>query len=379
MKIEYSLRRTAFAGFGAAALLVALEACSPKAAPAAVKPPVPVIVAGAETRRLPLRIDGVGNAEPISSIAVKSRLDGQVIQVGFHDGDVVRKGQLLFEIDARPARAQLVQAEANLARDEALVQRARQQDARYKDLVDKGFISPDAYQQYKTNLDTALAAAAADRAAIESSRLQVEYASIRAPIDGQVGKTLIAAGNLVKANDTVALVTINQVTPIYVSFAVPESRLDAIRAAQHAGPVAVEVRPGEGGGAAIGGRLAFVDNAVDATTGTVRLRALLDNRDGRLWPGEFVHAAVLLAADHDVVVVPASALQSGPAGAYLYAVEGDAGNRRVRLQPVEVERIDGELALIGKGLASGEQVVTDGQSRLVPAAAVTVKTGAAAQ
>ncbi len=332
-------------------------------------PAIPVVVATVSEQSVLLKVQAIGNVEVQATVAVKSRLDGQIVKVGFSDGQDVVKGQMLFEIDARPLEAQLLQAQAALARDKAQLDRARAQEERYKDLLQKGFVSQDAYAQYRTNVDTAAATVRADEAAVENARLQTEYTVIRSPIDGRAGKILIQQGNLVKANDTVSLVVINQISPIYVSFAVPEQYLGIIRKYMAADKLAVEALPSGATDGAASGALAFVDNTVDATTGTVRLRATFPNKDKSLWPGQFVTASVTLNEQQNAIVVPSQAVQTGPKGQYVYVVK--AGTAQMR--EIAVERVDGAQSVIAKGLAAGEQVVTTGQSRLVPGIKVSIK------
>ncbi|MFC3108787.1 efflux RND transporter periplasmic adaptor subunit [Undibacterium arcticum] len=337
---------------------------------------MPVVVAQVERRQVPLRIEAVGSVETIMSVAIKSRIDGEIAKVKFHDGDAVSKGQLLFEIDPRPAQAQLNQAKANLARDTAQLHHAQDQDVRYQDLLNKHFISADAYSQIRTALESARAVVAADMAAVESAKLQLDYSTIRAPIAGRVGKTLIQAGNLVKANDVNSLVIINQIHPIYVNFAVSELQIERIRAAMTGGPLAVEVStlPGSPGGFKRTSRLAFLDNAVDPATGTVKLRAEMQNADAAVWPGQFVHAALLLGNQQPAVVVSSTALQNGPNGTFVYLL--DPATKIVQPRDIAVDRIEGPLTVVAKGLAPGETVVVDGQSRLAPGAAVSIKSTA---
>ncbi len=338
-------------------------------------PAIPVIVATVAEQSVPLKIQAIGNVEVQATVSIKSRLDGQIVKVGFSDGQDVARGQLLFEIDARPLHAQLLQAQAALARDQAQLERARAQEERYKDLLQKGFVSQDAYAQFRTNVDTAAATVRADEAAVENARLQTEYAVIRSPIDGRAGKILIQQGNLVKANDTVSLVVINQVAPIYVSFAVPEQYLGIIRKYMATGKLAVEALPSGAADAAATmatGTLAFIDNTVDATTGTVRLRATFPNLDKTLWPGQFVTASLTLNEQQNAIVVPSQAIQTGPKGQFVYVIKGGAAEMR----EVAVERVDGAQSVIGKGLAAGEQVVTSGQSRLIPGMKVSIKSDA---
>ena len=356
---------------------LALAGCSEKTPAAADKkgkesPAIPVVVATVTEQSVPLKIQAIGNVEVQATVSIKSRLDGQIVKVSFIDGQDVAKGQPLFEIDPRPLQAQLLQAQAALARDKAQMDRARAQEERYKDLLQKGFVSQDAYAQFRTNVDTAAATVRADEAAVENARLQTEYTLIRSPIEGRAGKILIQEGNLVKANDTVSLVVINQLAPIYVSFAVPEQYLGVIRKYMAIGKLAVEaIPPGTAdiAGTAAMGTLAFVDNTVDATTGTVRLRATFPNQDKVLWPGQYVTASVTLNEQQNAIVVPSQAVQTGPKGQYVYVVKAGAADMRA----VTVERVDGAQTVVAKGLAAGEQVVTSGQSRLIPGMKVSIK------
>jgi multidrug efflux system membrane fusion protein len=333
-------------------------------------PAVPVIVATVAEQSVPLKIQAIGNVEVQATVSIKSRLDGQIVKVGFSDGQDIAKGQLLFEIDARPLQAQLQQTQATLARDKAQLERARSQEERYKDLLQKGFVSQDAYAQFRTNVDTAAATVNASESAVENMRIQTEYAVIRSPIAGRAGKILIQQGNLVKANDTVSLVVINQIAPIYVSFAVPEQYLGVIRKYMAGGKLAVEAVPqGTADATSAIGTVAFIDNTVDATTGTVRLRATFPNHDKALWPGQFVTASVTLNEQQNAIVVPSQAIQTGPKGQFVYVVKAGAAEMR----EIAVERVDGAQTVIGKGLAAGEQVVTSGQSRLIPGMKVSIK------
>lgn len=333
-------------------------------------PAIPVVVATVAEQSVPLKVQAIGNVEVQATVSIKSRLDGQIIKVGFSDGQDVTKGQVLFEIDARPLQAQLQQTQATLARDKAQLDRARAQEERYKDLLQKGFVSQDAYAQFRTNVDTAAATVAASESAVENARLQTEYAVIRSPITGRAGKILIQQGNLVKANDTVSLVVINQISPIYVSFAVPEQYLGLIRKYMAGGKLAVEAMPqGTDAAHTVRGTVAFIDNTVDASTGTVRLRATFPNNDKSLWPGQFVTASVTLNEQQNAIVVPSQAVQTGPKGQYVYVVKAGAAEMR----EIGVERVDGPQTVIAKGLAAGEQVVTSGQSRLIPGMKVSVK------
>jgi membrane fusion protein, multidrug efflux system len=347
-------------------LAVVLTGCSGKDSSAVEKkapPAVPVIVAPVEKKVVPLRLQAIGNVEPYATVAVKARVDGQIVKVFFADGQEVVQGQALFQLDPRPLQALLKQSEAALLRDKAQLAHARAQEERYKDLLHKGFVSPDAYAQFRTNVDTAEATVAADEAAVENARLQLEYTTMRAPINGRTGKVMIQLGNLVKANDTNPLVVINQVLPVYVNFAVPEQYLEPIRRYMAKSKLAVQALIADAGATAANGELAFIDNTVDTTTGTVRLRARFPNQDRILWPGQFVTAVLTLGEQRDAIVVPSQAVQTGPQGSFVFVVKPDS---TVEVRAVAVERTEGAQTVIAKGLTPGERVVTTGQVRLTP-------------
>ncbi len=332
-------------------------------------PAVPVTVAVVQQQTIPARLHAIGNVEAYATVAVKARVDGQILEVNFREGQPVKKGEILFRIDPRPFEAALRQAEANALRDRAARDHVHAQEKRYQELLDKNFISKDAYAQIRTNAATAEATAKASEAALENARLNLEYCTIRSPLDGYVGRVLLQAGNLVRSADPNALVVINQVRPIYVNFGIPEQHLPEVRKHMAAGPLAAEVVPLDPQQAGPRGRLIFVDNAVDPSTGTIRLRAQFENADAMLWPGQFVNLSLRLYEQADALVVPASAVQTGPDGQYVYVV-GDDMTADVRR--VTVMRTDGERAIIAKGVARGERVVTRGQLRLGPKTPVQI-------
>ena len=354
----------------AAAAFVALQANRGSRADTqkAAAPAVPVSTAAVIRKTVPVRLYAIGNVEAYTSVAVKARVDGQIVSVHFKEGDEVRQGAVLFEIDPRPFAAALRQAQANLLKDQALLDRAVEQQKRYKDLLAKNFISPDAYEQVRTNAETAKATVAADQAAIESAKLSLEYCTIRSPITGYAGRIQIQQGNLVKANDTTPLLTINQVVPISVSFSVPEQDLNEIRRYQADGELKVEVRPANAVRGPIAGKLSFIDNAADTTTGTIRLKAEFANNDKRLWPGQFVNVMLTLHEQTDALVTPASSLQNGPNGQYVFVVKAD---QTVELRDVKVARTEGDDAVVASGLSPGDTVVTVGQLRLAPGVRVS--------
>jgi multidrug efflux system membrane fusion protein len=337
-------------------------------------PAVPVIVAAAEQRTVPIRLTAIGNVEAFQTVSIKARVDGQIVEVKFREGQAVSKGEILFRIDPRPYQSTLRQAEANALRDAAARNQARSQAKRYQELLDKNFISKEAYAQIRTNAETAEATANASRAALENARLNLEYCTISSPLDGYVGKVLLQAGNLVKANDVASLVIINQVRPIYVNFAVPEQSLPEVRKHMAAGPMSVDVVPPDPSAPRVGGTLIFVDNAVDPNTGTIRLRAQFDNVEAALWPGQFVNVSVRLYEQADAITIPSSAVQTGPEGQYVYVVGPDS---LADIRKVVVQRADGEITVIASGLAKGERVVTRGQLRLGPKTRVQIAKPAA--
>ncbi len=362
----------------ASLLAVQLTACSEKQSSAAEKkasgaPAVPVVVAPVVAKTVPLRLQAIGNVEPYATVAIKSRVDGQIVKVFFTDGQEVAAGQPLFQLDQRTFQAALQQAEASLLRDKAQLDRARTQLDRYKDLLQKNFISPDAYAQFVTNADTAQATVAASEAARETARLQLDYATILSPIGGRTGKVMIQSGNLVKANDTGPLVVINQVAPVFLSFAVPEQYLGAIRKYMAQGKLSVDAKLADSDKSDATGELAFIDNTVDLATGTVKLRAVFQNKDRVLWPGQFVTASLTLREEHNALVVPSEAVQTGPKGQFVFVVKPEL---IAEVRAVTVERVDGAETIIAKGLNPGERVVTTGQSRLVPGIKVNPQSGA---
>ena len=319
-----------------------------KAAPKG-PPAVPVTLAAALQETVPVRLQAIGNVEAYRTVGIKARVDGQIVTVNFREGDPVKKGEVLFRIDARPF--------------EAALRQARSQERRYQELLAKNFISKEAYAQIRTNAETAEASAQASQAALESARLNLEYCTIHSPLEGYVGKVLLQAGNLVKANDVNPLVVINQVKPIYVNFAVPEQNLPEVRKYQSGEPLRVDVVPSDPSMPAPSGRLIFIDNAVDQSTGTIRLRAEFDNDEAALWPGQFVNVSVQLYEQLDAIVIPSQAVQTGPDGQYVYVVGADM---LAELRRIKVLRTDGERAIVASGLAKGERVVTRGQLRLGP-------------
>ena len=330
---------------------------------------VPVTTAPVILKTVPVRLYAIGNVEPYTTVAVKARVDGQLVSVRFKEGDEVRQGAVLFEIDARPFAASLKQAQANLLKDRALYDRAKEQDKRYKDLLAKNFISTDAYEQVRTNAETAAATVAADEAAIDNAKLSLEYCTIRSPVTGYAGRIQIQQGNLVKANDTNAMVTLNQVVPIYTSFSVPEQNVADVRRYQADGELKVAASFANATHPPMSGRLSFVDNSADATTGTIKLKAEFPNSDKALWPGQFVNVVLTLREQKDAIVTPSSSVQSGPTGQYVFVVKADS---TVELRNITITRAEGDDTVVASGLNAGDIVVTVGQLRLAPGTKVNV-------
>jgi multidrug efflux system membrane fusion protein len=329
---------------------------------------VPVVVTEASMQSLPVTLAAIGNAEAVATVAVKARVDGQIVAVEFKEGEEVSKDKVLFRIDQRPFDAALRQAEANYLRDRAQREHARAQERRYQELLQKNFISKDAYAQFRTNAQTAEATAKASEAALENARLNLAYCTIASPIDGYVGRTLLQAGNLVKANDVASLVVINQVKPIYVNFSVPEQSLPTLRQYMAGRALSVDaLAPGTAKPIAEG-RVLFIDNAVDPNTGTIKVRAQFPNETASLWPGQFVNVRVRLYEQDDAIVIPSRAVQTGPNGQYVYVIKDLVAEVRL----IAVERTEGDNVVV-TGLAKGEQVVTRGALRLAPGARVQIR------
>lgn len=380
-------------GIGLVLLASFSTACSskePATASARRSDGVPVSVALVGQKDVPSEIQVIGNVEAYATILVKARVNGQLMAVHFREGDDVSKGTRLFSLDPRPFEAQLNQAEANLARDEAQLNLAQanlnrdlaqqkyvqEQSERFARLFQDGIISKDQAEQTRTSADTishvviadraavrsAEAAAGAGRAAVSNAKVQLSYTTISSPIDGRTGNLALNEGNLVTANTT-DLVTINQVKPIYVTFSAPEANLLAIKRYMAQGKLPVEASPQESSTAKDTGYLSFVDNTVDTTTGTIKLKGTFTNEANLLWPGQFVRVALRLTTHTNALVVPSQAVQAGQEGVYVYVVKPD---RSVESRPVVTgSRVDQDI-VIQSGLQAGETVVTEGHLRLAP-------------
>lgn len=328
--------------------------------PARPQGAVPVRVATVAVQATPVELNTIGTVQTIASVALKSRLDAVIDKVLVADGQFVKAGDILFQLDSRAAEAQLHQAEAALARDQVQLANAQRNVERDKPLVSKDFVS---HQQFDTDSATANALQAtvlADQAQLENAKVLLSYYTIVAPIDGRVGAIAIKRGNSIKSND-LPLATINQIQPIYVSFAVPQNNLPELRTALSQGPVTVRVLPQGDKGAPVEGRVAFFDNAIDITSGTINVRASFTNDEQRLWPGQFVNVMVVVRTDANALVVPPAAVQIGQNGSYVFVIKDD---NTAETRPVTVDRTVAGRVVISNGLAAGEKVVIDGQLRL---------------
>jgi multidrug efflux system membrane fusion protein len=349
--------------------LLVSSACTAKKEKSKVKPPVPVVVARVIQKDVPIQVKAIGNIEAFTSVAIKSQVNGQIAKVHFQEGSDVIKGDLLISIDPEPYLATLNQYEAALARDLAQAKFARDQALRYEGLLKDGVVTRDQYDQLRANAESFAAAVVADRAAIKNARIQLDYCSIRSPISGRTGTLTLHQGNLVKAND-LPIVTINQISPIYATFSLPEKRLAEIKKAMASGQLKIEAMIPNEPGSSENGTLSFLDNAVNPATGTIKLKGLFTNKSRKLWPGQFTDVLITLASRNNALVVPTHAIQTSQQGEFVYVVQSD---NKVAMRPVIAGSVVGDESIIDQGLAAGETVVVDGQLRLTPGAVIETK------
>lgn len=324
---------------------------------------VAVSVATVEQRSAPQLLNAIGVAQAVATVSLKARVDGQLYQSFFEEGQVVKKGQRLFRIDPRPFEVSLRQAEANLARDRAQFDKTKADLSRYQELVNMGYASQQKFEEVKASNAASGAVLAADAAAVDQAKLQLEYTTIKAPIDGRTGNMLVSVGNLVKANDSNPLVTITQLKPIYVSFSVPERYLPQVKALMAARQVPVDAKVGGEIAHTEQGILSFINNTVDAATGTIQLKATFPNTDEALIPGAFVNLSLTIRDRPAAIIVPTSAMQIGQKGSFVWIARDDD---TVEVRPVTLEETNQVFSVISAGLKPGEKVVTDGQLNLVP-------------
>lgn len=360
-----------------AALALTVSSCNRSDATAkTAAPAVPVQIAVAQQRDVPRAIESIGTVQALRTVAVKSQVDGMIAEIHFREGDEVKAGDLLVTLDRRPFENSLRIARADLENARAESAQAQADLERYRNLDREDVISKEQFTQLQTKDVTARALVQAKEAAVANAELQLGYTEIRAPIAGRTGQLALHEGSLVKANDVnQTIVTLNQLAPITVAFAVPESTLAAVRTAMAADQATTTVLDRDSGVTRAEGKVVFVDNSVDATTGTITLKAEFPNEDHALWPGQFVRTQLQVGIDRNAIVVPSSAVQVGQNGTQVFVVKPD---QTVELRPVHVERTTGDSSLIADGVRAGETVVTDGQLRLVPGVKIEAKTLGAA-
>jgi multidrug efflux system membrane fusion protein len=333
-------------------------------------PAVPVATAPVIQKAVPLTVQGIGTVIAASTVTVRAQVTGEMTSVHFIEGDEVEQGQVLVEIDKRPLEAALQQAQAALDRDIAQSANAKAQAARYQDLLKRGIATREQVDQIVANAAAIEATVGSDRAAVDNAKVQLTYATIRAPLTGKTGLLQVHPGNLVRATDTTPIVTINKITPVYVSFAVPEALLPELKRYMAKGKLAVTASVPSDDGPPSKGLINFIDNAVDVTTGQIKVKGTFPNTDRKLWPGQFVNVDVTLSSEPNAIVVPTLAVQTGQQGTYVFVIKAD---KTADLRPVVVERSNGEFSVIKKGLTPGETVVTDGHLRLVQGSRVNIK------
>ena len=331
---------------------------------------VPVTVAQVVQKSMPIEITVIGAAEPYSSVSIRSQITGQMTAVNFTEGDDVKAGQVLFALDRRPLEAALEQAKANLDRDIAQAANAEAQFKRFQELADRGIATKEQVDTARTSMTALNATVNADRAALENAQVQLQYATITATISGRTGALQVHEGNLVRANDQTPLVVINQIAPISVTFAIPEARLPELKRYMARGALRVTATPPKDEAPPAVGRISFVDNQVDQTTGTIKLKGTFPNDDRRLWPGQFLNVTVTLTNETTAIVVPTAAVQTGQQGQYVFVVKDD---RTVEMRSVVVSRTSAAETVLANGVKPGETVVTDGHLRLVPGSLISVK------
>lgn len=364
---------------GIAAILVAAAALviwwdsfgsnAPQATAQPAPPAVPVTAATVKAQDVPVFLNGIGTVQAYNMVAIKTRVDGQIVKVDFKEGQEVKEGDPLFQIDPRPFQAALQQAQAARQKDEAQLAGAKLDLERYSKLLGTGYQTRQSFDNQTALVAQLQAAIKGDQALIDNAQLNLNYADIRSPIDGRLGARLVDKGNLVHANDNTALVTITELKPIFVSFTLPQDTLDDIREEQKKAPLIVRAYSSDGGKLLSEGRLTLIDNAIDQATGTIHLKARFENQDERLWPGEFVSLRVILKTRPGVATVPSQTVQEGPDGHFAYIINSD---NTVERRAVDVGAIQDGIAVVTKGLKPGERVVVDGQYRLTQGARVKI-------
>jgi multidrug efflux system membrane fusion protein len=356
-------------------LWLRVEEPVPQAAAQTASPAIPVTAGTVKVEDVPVFLNGIGTVQAYNSVAIKSRVDGQIVRVDFKEGQDVKEGDPLFQIDPRSYQAAVDQAQAAKQKDEANLAGAQADLERYEKLLTPGWQTRQSYDQQKAQVAQLQAAIKGDEAQINTAKINLGYTDIRSPIDGRLGARLVDKGNIVHANDNTPLVMITEFKPIFVSFTLPQETLDDVHENNKQAPLVVRAFSGDGKKQLAEGKLTLIDNMIDQATGTIHLKARFDNENERLWPGEFVSLRVILSMRRGVATVPQQTVQQGPNGHYAYVIKPD---NTVERRAVEVASIQDGIAVITKGLAENERVVVDGQFRLTEGARVN-PTAAAAQ
>ena len=373
------MTKTTLSKFGAAALAIAVaiagyvfinQSGQDKARASVPAPQVPVTAAIAETKDVPQFVRGIGTVQAYKTVTIKTRVDGEIVKVAFEEGQEVKAGDQLFQVDPRPYHAALDAAIATKRRNEAQLAGAQLDLERYGKLIGSGYQSRQSFDQQGATVDALKASVAADRAAIDTAQLNLAFADIRAPIDGRTGQRLVDLGNLVQAAQGTNLVTITQVKPIFVNFTVPQDYTDAIRHNQTIAPLTVLAYGSDDKTLVSEGKLSLIDNQIDMTTGTLRLKATFANADERLWPGEFVNVRLVLSTRTSAVTIPQRAVMQGATGYYAYVIRPDG---TVERRVVEIAGMQDGLAIIDKGIADQDKIVVDGQYRLTNGARIKLE------
>ncbi|MGZ3341793.1 MAG: efflux RND transporter periplasmic adaptor subunit [Reyranella sp.] len=375
------MSKKALSKFGAAFLVIGLIVAGyividqmgrdrARAAAARPAPAIPVTVATAETKDVPIIVRGIGTVQAYKSVIIKTRVDGQIVKVAFEEGQFVHAGDLLFQIDPKPFQAALDHAAAAKRRDEAQLAGARLDLERYGKLIGSGFQSRQSFDQQQSTVDALMATVALDEAAVETAKVNLSYTEIRAPVDARTGQRLVDLGNMVQASSPAPLVNLTQVKPIYVNFTVPQDVTDEVRRNQAVAPLTVLAYASDDKTLLSEGKLTLIDNQIDSATGTLRLKATFDNTDERLWPGQFVNARLVISTKSAAITVPQRAVMQGATGYYAYIVRPD---NTVERRVVEAGMQD-DMAIVDKGLAAGEKIVVDGQYRLNDGAHIKIDT-----
>lgn len=345
-------------------------AAASASAAAAANRPVPVVVATVERRDLPLRLEGLGSVAAFYTVTVKTQVEGRIDKVFFTEGQTVKKGDVLAQIDPRPFTIALHQANAALARDAAILKNAKINLERYETLFAGGVGSQQQVTDQKAEVAKDEALVAGDQATVENARLQLDFARIVSPIDGVTGVRLVDPGNVVHVSDPTGLVVVTQIDPIAIVFSLPEDDLPRVTAAMAKEPLVVSVFARDGENQLGEGKLALIDNQINSATATIKLKAILPNTERKLWPNQFVKARLTLGVEKNALVVPATVVQRGPQGTFAYVVAKD---QTVSVRPIELAFTQGDVAVIAKGVEAGERVVADGQSQLRPGAKIAAK------